>query len=103
LYGNGAPPRGVTDVTIYEKGDAVGGTWRENTYPGLACDVPSRFYQYTFAPNPDWSHVFSPGAEIRDYFTKVAHDKGDGLHPVRHRRSCTPNAVATMAFPYLQR
>jgi cation diffusion facilitator CzcD-associated flavoprotein CzcO len=64
---------GITDVTIYEKGESIGGTWRDNTYPGLACDVPSRFYQFTFAPNPDWSHLFSPGGEIRDYFTKVAH------------------------------
>lgn len=52
---------GITDVTIYEKADEVGGTWRENTYPGLVCDIPSRVYQYTFARNPDWSHLFSPG------------------------------------------
>lgn len=67
---------GVTDITVLEKRDAVGGTWRDNTYPGLACDVPSRFYQFTFAPNPDWSHVFSPGAEIAAYFEKVADDLG---------------------------
>lgn len=59
---------GITDVTIYEKSHEVGGTWRDNTYPGLACDVPSRFYQYTFATNPDWTMLFSPGAEIFDYF-----------------------------------
>src|SRR5882757_5638356 len=59
---------GITDVTIYEKGDAVGGTWRDNTYPGLACDVPSRFYQFTFAMNPDWTKFFSPGPEIFGYF-----------------------------------
>jgi cation diffusion facilitator CzcD-associated flavoprotein CzcO len=46
---------GITDVTVYEKAESVGGTWRDNTYPGLACDVPSRFYQFTFAPKPDWS------------------------------------------------
>jgi cation diffusion facilitator CzcD-associated flavoprotein CzcO len=69
---------GITDLTIYEKGHGVGGTWRDNTYPGLTCDVPSRFYQFSFARKPDWSHVFSPGAEIRDYFTKVAHDFGLG-------------------------
>jgi cation diffusion facilitator CzcD-associated flavoprotein CzcO len=67
---------GITNITIYEKADAVGGTWRDNTYPGLSCDVPSRFYQFTFAPKPDWSHLFSPGAEIRDYFTQVADDFG---------------------------
>ncbi len=59
---------GITDVTIYEKSHDVGGTWRDNTYPGLACDVPSRFYQYTFAINPDWTRLFSPGGEIFDYF-----------------------------------
>ena len=67
---------GVTDVTIYEKADDVGGTWRDNTYPGLSCDVPSRFYQYTFAKNPNWTHLFSPGAEIQSYFTGVADKYG---------------------------
>jgi len=67
---------GITDITIYEKAESVGGTWRDNTYPGLSCDVPSRFYQFTFAPKPDWSHLFSPGAEIREYFTQLAADFG---------------------------
>jgi cation diffusion facilitator CzcD-associated flavoprotein CzcO len=44
---------GISDVTIYEKADEVGGTWRDNTYPGLTCDVPSRVYQYTFATKPN--------------------------------------------------
>lgn len=63
---------GVTDVAIYEKAEEVGGTWRENTYPGLVCDIPSRVYQYTFAHNPNWSHLFSPGGEIQAYFRDVA-------------------------------
>ncbi|MHB1785034.1 MAG: flavin-containing monooxygenase [Acidimicrobiales bacterium] len=63
---------GFKDVVIYEKGDRIGGTWRENTYPGVACDVPSHLYSYSFAPNPDWGHVFSPGPEIRDYLEQVA-------------------------------
>ena len=63
---------GYTDVTIYEKADRIGGTWRENTYPGLTCDVPSHSYTYTFEPNPDWSHRFSPGGEIQVYFERVA-------------------------------
>jgi cation diffusion facilitator CzcD-associated flavoprotein CzcO len=67
---------GISDVTIYEKADDIGGTWRDNTYPGLSCDVPSRFYQYTFAPNPAWTHLFSPGAEIQDYFTRVVNERG---------------------------
>ncbi|MCG8689880.1 MAG: NAD(P)/FAD-dependent oxidoreductase, partial [Minwuiales bacterium] len=68
--------RGVTDFTIYEKADRLGGTWRDNTYPGLSCDVPSHLYSYSFEPNPDWSHRFSPGAEILAYFEKVAEKYG---------------------------
>lgn len=67
---------GITDVTLFEKAPEVGGTWRDNTYPGLSCDVASRFYQYTFAPNPTWSHFFSPGGEIQAYFARVADDFG---------------------------
>ncbi|NVK43893.1 MAG: NAD(P)/FAD-dependent oxidoreductase [Oceanospirillaceae bacterium] len=62
---------GYSDVTIYEKADRIGGTWRENTYPGLTCDVPSHAYTYSFALNPDWSHQLPPGAEIQAYFEKV--------------------------------
>jgi cation diffusion facilitator CzcD-associated flavoprotein CzcO len=64
---------GYDDFVIYEKADRLGGTWRENTYPGIACDVPSHFYSYSFAPNPEWSHRFAPGAEIQAYFEDVAH------------------------------
>ena len=67
---------GLTDFTVYEKADHMGGTWRENTYPGVACDVPSHLYSYSFALNPDWSHVFSPGPEIRRYFEDVAQRHG---------------------------
>jgi len=67
---------GYDDWVIYEKGDCVGGTWRENTYPGLSCDVPSHIYSYSFEPNPEWSHRFSPGAEIRKYFEGVARKHG---------------------------
>ncbi len=63
---------GFTDVTVYEKGDRVGGTWRENTYPGLSCDVPSHLYSYSFALEPGWSHRFSPGPEIQAYFERTA-------------------------------
>jgi cation diffusion facilitator CzcD-associated flavoprotein CzcO len=65
--------RGLEDFTVYEKADRLGGTWRENTYPGLSCDVPSHLYCYSFALNPEWSHLYSPGNEIRDYFERVAH------------------------------
>jgi cation diffusion facilitator CzcD-associated flavoprotein CzcO len=65
---------GVADVTVYEKAATLGGTWRENTYPGIACDVPSHLYSYSFAPNPEWSHYFSPGAEIASYLERVARE-----------------------------
>lgn len=64
------------DVTVLEKGDRVGGTWRENRYAGLHCDVPAHAYTYSFAPNPDWSRYLSPGPEIQRYFQKVADDYG---------------------------
>src|SRR6476469_4200306 len=67
---------GFTDVTVYEKADRVGGTWRENTYPGLSCDVPSHLYSYSFALTPDWSRRFSPGPEIESYFERVAREHG---------------------------
>src|SRR5204863_9734207 len=63
---------GVRDVTVYEKADRLGGTWRENTYPGLSCDVPSHFYSYSFALNPDWSRRYAPGPEIQAYLEDVA-------------------------------
>jgi cation diffusion facilitator CzcD-associated flavoprotein CzcO len=65
---------GLDDFTVFEKADRVGGTWRENTYPGLSCDVPSHLYSYSFAPAPEWSHRFSPGDEIQRYFERIAHD-----------------------------
>ena len=65
---------GYDDITVFEKADRMGGTWRENTYPGIACDVPSHLYSYSFAPNPTWSHVFSSGDEILAYFEGVARD-----------------------------
>jgi cation diffusion facilitator CzcD-associated flavoprotein CzcO len=64
--------RGDSDFVIYEKGDSVGGTWRENTYPGLSCDTPAHSYTYSFAYNPDWSAYYAPGPEIRQYFETVA-------------------------------
>ncbi len=66
----------AADITVYEKADRVGGTWRENTYPGIACDVPSHAYSYSFELNPDWSQRFSPGDEIQRYFEGVAERRG---------------------------
>jgi cation diffusion facilitator CzcD-associated flavoprotein CzcO len=67
---------GHDDITVFEKGQDVGGTWRENTYPGLSCDVASRAYCYSFAPNPDWTSVFPPGREVHAYFRGVAERYG---------------------------
>jgi len=67
---------GYDDFTIYEKADRLGGTWRENTYPGIACDVPSNLYSYSFEPNPEWSHHYPPGGEIQRYFEGVAQKYG---------------------------
>ena len=63
---------GIDSFHLYERMDDFGGTWHANSYPGLACDVPSRNYQYTFAPNPDWSQLHSSGAEIKRYFDAVS-------------------------------
>ncbi|OBT62114.1 hypothetical protein VE03_08988 [Pseudogymnoascus sp. 23342-1-I1] len=57
---------------IYEKNADVGGTWFENRYPGCACDIPSHNYQFTWEPNPEWNHFYSPAPEILGYFRKVA-------------------------------
>lgn len=62
---------GYEDVTVFEKGERVGGVWHRNTYPGAACDIPSPFYEFSFAPNR-WSRRYSPQAEIQAYIEGVA-------------------------------
>jgi cation diffusion facilitator CzcD-associated flavoprotein CzcO len=63
---------GTWELTLYEKNDAEGGTWYENTYPGCACDIPAHIYTYSFAPNPDWTTWFAYAPEILDYFKKFS-------------------------------
>jgi cation diffusion facilitator CzcD-associated flavoprotein CzcO len=63
---------GYPDVTVFEKGEEVGGVWHHNTYPGAACDVPSHLYEFSFAPNPNWSRRYAPQAEIQAYVEQVA-------------------------------
>jgi cation diffusion facilitator CzcD-associated flavoprotein CzcO len=75
---------GISDFVILEKADRVGGTWRENTYPGAACDVPSHLYSYSFEPNPKWSRAYGGQAEILAYLEHCA-DKY-GLRP--HLKFC---------------
>ncbi len=67
---------GQDDFVILERAREVGGTWRENTYPGCRCDVPSHVYSFSFAPNPDWSSTFSPQPEIQDYLRRTAAEQG---------------------------
>ena len=64
--------QGIEDFVILERAQALGGTWRDNSYPGCACDVQSTLYSFSFAPNPDWSHVFSPQPEIWAYLQRCA-------------------------------
>ena len=72
--------RGIDDVVILEKADTYGGTWRANTYPGCACDVPSGLYSFSFAPNSEWSRLFATQPEILAYVEKVARDHGLDEH-----------------------
>jgi cyclohexanone monooxygenase len=67
---------GEHDFLVLDKGHDVGGTWRDNTYPGAACDVPSQLYSFSFAPNPSWSRSFSPQPEIQAYIQRTARESG---------------------------
>jgi cation diffusion facilitator CzcD-associated flavoprotein CzcO len=67
---------GYDDVTVFERGERVGGVWAHNTYPGAACDVPSHLYEFSFAPNPRWSRRYAPQAEIQAYLEDVARANG---------------------------
>ncbi len=72
--------RDPRDFVILERADDVGGTWRDNTYPGAACDVPSHLYSFSFALNPSWSRTFSPQPEIFAYIKRVAGEYGIPRH-----------------------
>ena len=65
---------GERDFLVVERARDVGGTWRDNTYPGAACDVPSQLYSFSFARNPEWTRSFSPQPEIQAYLQRVARD-----------------------------
>jgi cation diffusion facilitator CzcD-associated flavoprotein CzcO len=67
---------GIDDFVILEKASEVGGTWRENTYPGLTVDIPSALYSFSFAPNPYWQRTYASRAELFDYARTVADDYG---------------------------
>lgn len=67
---------GVDDVILLERAQAIGGTWRDNSYPGCACDVPSRLYSFSFWPKPDWSHRYARQPEIRAYLEDFVDEHG---------------------------
>lgn len=74
--------KGHDDFVILERAQDVGGAWRDNDYPGVACDVPSHLYSFSFLPNPNWSRVYSPGGEIHEYLRHCAREAG--LYPHIH-------------------
>jgi cation diffusion facilitator CzcD-associated flavoprotein CzcO len=71
---------GIEDFVVLEKANDLGGTWRDNTYPGCRCDVPSHLYSFSFEPNPEWSHTFSPQPEIWDYLRHCSTKYGVDPH-----------------------
>ncbi len=71
---------GVDDFVVLERADEVGGTWRDNSYPGCVCDVPSVLYSFSFAPNPGWTRSFSPQPEIHEYLRRCVDRFGIGPH-----------------------
>ena len=86
---------GFRDFTIFDREDGVGGTWRINTYPGLACDVKSHLYSYSFDLNPHWSRLWSAQPEILEYFERCAEEHGLQPHlRARHRNPLGPMGCA---------
>src|SRR5689334_2106470 len=79
---------GFHDFVVLERGDDLGGTWRDNAYPGCQCDIASHLYSYSFAPNPDWSHGLSPRQEIHAYLRDCAERFGVMPH-LRLRHDAT--------------
>ncbi|CAN5127550.1 NAD(P)/FAD-dependent oxidoreductase [soil metagenome] len=71
---------GIEDFIVVDKADSVAGTWRENTYPGCVCDVPSHMYSFSFEQNPDWNWMYAPQQEIRDYLERTTDKYGVRRH-----------------------
>lgn len=83
---------GIDDFRILERSNEVGGVWRDNTYPGAACDVPSHLYSFSFEPNPDWSRHFASQDEIHAYLRRCA-----GKHELARYLRCNAE-VAEAAY-----
>jgi cation diffusion facilitator CzcD-associated flavoprotein CzcO len=71
---------GIEDFVVFERGEAVGGTWNFNTYPGCQCDIPSHLYSFSFAPNPNWSRTYSKQPEIFEYLRRCSREHGIDAH-----------------------
>ena len=71
---------GIEELTIFERGETVGGVWRANTYPGAACDVPSHLYSFSFAPGHNWSRRYAPQEEILAYLEDCVAEFGLAPH-----------------------
>jgi cation diffusion facilitator CzcD-associated flavoprotein CzcO len=83
---------GVADFVILERAADIGGTWRDNQYPGAACDIPSKLYSYSFEPNPEWGYMYARSPEILAYMQDVAR-RHELMNKVRLRQE-----VVAMAF-----
>ncbi len=86
---------GYSDLVILERADDVGGTWRDNTYPGCRCDVQSSLYSYSFAPKPDWSETYPSQPELWDYLRMVSQDLRAAALPAVRARG-TPGQLARL-------
>jgi cation diffusion facilitator CzcD-associated flavoprotein CzcO len=73
---------GIEDIVVLERASDIGGTWRDNTYPGIAVDIPAQAYQFSFELNPNWSRVFATGAEVKGYIDRCA-DRYDVRRHIR--------------------
>ncbi|MBJ8342119.1 NAD(P)/FAD-dependent oxidoreductase [Antrihabitans sp. YC3-6] len=82
---------GIHDVVLFERASDIGGTWRDNTYPGVGVDVPAQGYQFSYALKPDWSRVFAKGAEVKSYVDDCA-DRYDIRRLVRLNSEVTARA-----------
>lgn len=89
-------------VTLFERADEVGGVWRENTYPGAACDVPSAYYSFSFEPNPRWSRRYAPQQEILAYLRQAATKYGVRRH-IRFKTSIVAATFDSRANQWLLR
>ena len=104
---------GIDDILILERSYDVGGTWRDNRYPGIAVDITSFTYSFSFEQNPNWSRVFAPGSELYQYTRRVASKYGiypplvewrantESTHTFALASKCNrPDLISTMTYGY---